>query len=216
MKKLFWAVLAFVFMLPTIVKADMGPMQLYHNDTVTVGEIYEANFVMGYGASPFENFTIEYDSNYLSIDKDHVAVVFEGSNILKEGEGTVEISNGKITINIVELPEGRKEIDWDLAVESTAYYVEVQFTALKAGTTTVTADLPLTYFAKPAVVNIKENSNKEANDKNETNKDTAKEEEKKCSSNDLALYISLGANGLLFILLIISLLTRNNKKTIAE
>ena len=191
MKKILLAVLAFVFMLPVVVKADVGFVNSFYNDKVTVNSEVVVNTLMEFAFYP-SKLEYTYDPNMLSITKD---------NIKTPGlSDVITIENGKVTIIVNEIHP----------VESYGRdYVTLRFTALKAGTTEIEPFLGADYYSVPG--NLKINISEASSSSKETNKETEKEETKEESNNDLALYISLGANGLLFILLIIALLTRKNK-----
>lgn len=232
MKKLLYLALIVIMIIPFTVKADMVKPTVYYNENVKVGDIFEQDIVFGNESYPINNFVIVYDTDYLSIDKNNVKIMYHGVNLIEDDPnvGTIEILGGKITINIPNKPEKDIEaIDWDLGVDATGFYIELQFTTLKAGTTTVLTENSTSFYPSSVNVNISNNScsssedTKEPvvispNEDNTEKTDTTGAVEEKAnsknndSSNNVPLYISLGVNALLLGTTVVLLLKRKKKE----
>lgn len=218
MKKVLYYLLALVMILPLTVKADLIYVNSFFNNNVSVGEEVVVNTMINFEYFPHQ-IDYTYDSSMLSITKDSITT--PGSS------DTVKIENGKVTIVIHEsAPLGSYGYD----------SVRLVFKALKSGTTEIVpflgdgySSVPgnLTINVKNTVINNKEEKEQVPNEptKQEESTETTKTNEsekttgstdvddnKKESSNNIPLYISLGANVVLLVSTIALLLKGKNNK----
>ena len=223
MKKIIGLLLAVFFILPMTVKADMFKPSVYYNENVLIGGIYEVDIVFGPLSMPLNEYMITYDPEYLTIDESNVKLFYQGSNILTDSSvGTVKIANGKITIQVPDKPQEKviEAVDWDLAVDSTNYYLELQFTALKSGTTRINTVESLQFFPLTVTASISDTNietipsdTEQKSDSKISNDEKTAGEKTESENNDLLLYCSLGFNALLFALLVIVLIKKKSPKT---
>ena len=243
MKKKIITILVTAFLLiPFVVRADMVKPEIYYNRNTVVGGTVEESIILGLNRDEWkklDNFTIEYDSKKLSITSKDIEVIDKGKNIIADGNnGSVKVEDGKVIINVTNIPESNPGIDWDLGVDSTQYYIRVKFTAVGAGETTInTSNNSTAFYPTRATVKIAEKdcpvnsstncvSSDEGSDTteaattseaktNEATNETKKEEnppKEEKRDKDLLFYISLGANALLLVLLIIVLIAKKKPK----
>ena len=214
MKKLFGLLLVSVLMLPMLVKADMIFIRPLLNDNVIVDGEVKVSIPLEYLTD--YNFTLSYDTTMLETSKEMITTTHETSFIPVDGGGTKEeknlfdvtVENGKITIKA-----SAKE-SFILYTRLPEPIVTIKFKALKAGKTVISFGGNIMESVEEEItINEKNCPVCPTKDKNDA---TGIADKEKCNNNDLFLYISLGANALLFILLIISLLTRKNKNKVVE
>ncbi len=137
MKKILMVLLLSILLLPMVVKADAFKPSIYYDHDVKVGDTVD-EYILFYTMNIGE-FEVDYDSQYLSITKDNIKIIYEGNNLLNNSEfATVEITNGKILFNIKKLPEPEHVVDGDLARDSIYNSIELSFIALKEGETKIT------------------------------------------------------------------------------
>ena len=160
MKKLLTLLVSILILLPIVVSADMVKPKVYYNHQTVVGGYIEESLVFpNEGIKKSNDFVIQFDTNYLSITEKDVKVINYGKNILDDSNnGTVKVEDGKVIINITNIPEERPGIDWDLGVESTAFYIRANFKAIKAGETKISTSQQLAYYPTIAKVTIEENN----------------------------------------------------------
>ena len=230
-KKIIVLIVSIFLLLPIVVNADMIQPKHYFNDNVSVGEVFEDNIVF-YEPTTLNKFEIDYDSSFLSIDKENIKIMYLGKNILQMGYGSIEIESNKVLITVSELPNIQLKIDEDLGIVGGNFYIEMQYKVLKAGSTSIKTPQEGSFYGSIVKITINEKVSDETDcisigeyeDKFEDTKEKieeAKEEykekvdstiskvEKKIEetkndkAKDLILLISLGCNALLTILLII-------------
>ncbi len=200
-KKILSLLLAIVLFIPVFAKADMIKPRIYYTDKTVVGGIVKETVVLYDEGFTFNDLTVTYDANYLYIDKSDVKVILMGKNILEDANnGTVELSEGKVTVSVKNVPKIDLGIDGDLAVNSTAYYVELSFKALKEGNSEIKTEQNTSFYPTIAKVAVK-GGNEEA--KPEEKKEEVKPAKEEKKNKDLIMFISLGANAVLLIALIL-------------
>ena len=239
-KKIVAILLAIVLLLPMVVNADAWVPNIYYNHTTVVGGSVEESIIFtGYDITKFDNITVEYDKEYLSITPKYVQIIVSGQNILEDSsKGSVNVEDGKIIIIVTDLstkPNSHPVADEELGWDSAQSYISLKFTALKAGNTTIKA--PNKGYYKLAKITIEEKNcpvPAEAEDPSEPigssdttepvepegptpEEDDSKEKAKPVTEEtnnikEILFYCSLGLNALLLILVIVLVLTKKKKK----
>ena len=130
MKKLIKLFIAIVIMLPVVVLADAYKPNIYYNKNVKVGERVDEYIILS-NMEPGKIFELNYDTNYLEFIEGSAQIVFEGVELIKNKNASIEVSNGKIVFNVASLPTETYQdvIDGDLAVDSTEPSIYVSFKA---------------------------------------------------------------------------------------
>ena len=235
MKKIITIVVSVLLLIPFVVKADMIKPDIFYNKNSVVGGTVEESILFKLESVKLDNFTIEYDPKFLSITEKDVEVIYNDKNILADGKnGSVKVENGKIIVNVTNIPEVQTGVDWDLGVDSTQYYMRLKFTAIGAGETKISTD-NYAFFPTKATVKIAEkecptcekcDSNNavgapdttepsEPTDtsdaKDTTGKEVTKPTKEEKRNKDLFFYISLGANVVLLLALIIVIAKKRPK-----
>ncbi|MBR3489917.1 MAG: hypothetical protein IKH36_00330 [Bacilli bacterium] len=229
MKKLLILLMLPILLIPMVVKADMTFVRPLLNDNVVVdGEIavfIPLEYITDY------NFTISYDPTMLETSKEMITTTHETSFVQVEGGGTKEeknifdvtVENGKITI---KASAKESYMLYNLVPEP---IVTIKFKALKAGKTVISfggsimnpseSEITINEKKCPACPTSDDNDTTETTDKEQekeqeqepTNAEEKPKENEK-ENKDMLFYISLGANGLLLITVIVLIFMNKSKK----
>jgi hypothetical protein len=158
MKKILTIIVSLLILLPVVAFADAWVPSIYYNHTAVVGGTVEESVVFAdYDITTFDDITIEYDKDYLSITSKDVQIIVNGEDILTDSsKGSVKVEDGKVIIKVNDLTTTPTHaVDAELGWEG-ANHIRLKFTALKAGTTTIKA--PNKGYSKIAKIKIEENS----------------------------------------------------------
>ena len=225
MKKIVTLLIAVVLLIPMVVKADMLVVHTYYNSKVMVDGEEEVHIPVDY-LSDYE-LEITYDKAYLETSKDMITLSKPTSIVIENDERKtvnnlleVTVADGKISI------KAKVFQDQGVVGDMPNPEINLKFKALKVGTTTIKIGGKLLYDNETTKITIVEKSCPATTEEPSTTEPAAEEpassgnsevkeetkpakEEKR--DKDLFLYISLGANALLLIGLIIVALKKNKK-----
>lgn len=210
-RKLIIFMIILLLVIPCVVKADMTNIKyIRSNDNIVVGGDFDISFVIDGYNTELTDFTFEYDKTFLEIFRDNIQIKskgivvygFDNSKFVNNENVSIEVSNGKIILSFTEVA---KELE-SVLTGSDAIEISANFKTLKEGNTKVTLKSSDGFVNTSVTANIKEqNIKSDCKCVNEKNIEVKKEniEEEKDSENILSmpLYISLGLNILLILLM---------------
>ena len=242
MKKYIVLLLSLVLFIPTVVKADTIPVTIYNNENIVVGGDLEISLTIKDPTSKkIGEIEFLYDESMLSISKSNIQIfdcgtdIFTNKDASKDGL-TITIANGKVGI----------KADKDIGVKGCigegddAYLrLKLNFKTLKSGTakveiqsqaaytyggggllTTITANVKEPEV-KPSdntdcVTATEEPSGEPVDEPEEAKPVIVEEKKEEVKQDNTLLYISLGANAVLFIGLIFALILKKKPEPVPQ
>lgn len=226
MKKLLILLMLPILLIPMVVKADMQILHSYYNEKVFENGEVQVNIPVSYDKE--YNWVITYDATKLRTDESMITISPDTTYKIVNDEPKeqsnlkqVKVSNGKITIKVkMDSPEG-------IIDDDTVPVVVLRFTAVKEGETNIKIESndhdfivsPTVKISKAPVTNCieidttkvpEEEQEKEQEQEPTNTEEKPKENEKE--NKDMLFYISLGANGLLLITVIVLIFMNKSKK----
>ncbi len=225
-KKIIFAIM-FIMILPLFVKtakADMTNIKfLQSNDNIIVGGELNVSFVIdGYNSS-LNNFTFEYDKNSLEVFKDMLKIKsrgivvygFDKDKFINNDNVKIEVENGKINLSFSDIGTSVETV----SSGSDAIEVTTRFKTLKSGDINVKLKSNDGFVDTTVASKVLEIPKQKCEEEVKQDEVKIKEEEKETKEIEvknetdelkIPLYVSLGINILLTIILLVLLLS--NKK----
>ncbi len=244
MKKYIVLLLSLLLFIPTVVKADTIPVTIYNNENIVVGGDLEISLTIKDSTSKkIGEIQFLYDESMLSISKSNIQIFDCGTDIFinkdasKDGL-TITIANGKVGIK-ADKDIGVKGC---IGEGDDAYLrLKLNFKTLKSGTAKVEIQSQAAYtyggggLLTTLTANVKEPEVKPSDstdcitaveepeepqepvDEPEEAKPVTNEENKEeVKQDNTLLYISLGANAVLFLGLILALVLKKKPEPVPQ
>ena len=227
MKKKIILTIMFIMFVPLFVKtakADMTNIKFLHsNDNIVVGGELNVSFVIDGYNSPLNDFTFEYDKNVLEVFKDMIEIKsrgiivygFDKDKFVSNDNVKINIENGKITLSFTDVGNSVETV----SSGSDAIEVTAKFKTLKSGNVNVKlkssdAFVDTTISSKVEDIPLQNREEELKKDEEKVKEDSKENDEVKVENEEnelqIPLYVSLGINILLTIIL--SILLLSNKK----
>lgn len=215
MKKYFMFLL---LLLPMFVKADMTNIKFVNsNDNVVVGGDFVISFVVDGYNTPLDNFSFEYDTNFLETFSDMVRIKSKGiviygydnDKFIKNDNVRIDLNGGRLVLSLFN--DSFSEVD-NVITGDNAIEVSVRFKSLKDGDSFVSLKSNDGFVNTKEKVTILKAVCEEVKCEKEEVKDVKIVEDKEEEIDySMPFYISIGTNVLLLFTVMILLVRRKKR-----